>query len=333
MARHHAFRFHVAGRRTVVVLGAALIVASLAAESAAQVWPSRPVRLVIGQPPGSGVDNAARVLAKALGDQWSESVVVESRLGAAGTIAVEAVAQAAPDGYTLLVAAPPNVVIPTVVNRDLRFDPVRDFVPIGRIAQAPYAIAVGPQVPARNMRELVELARAKPGALTYTSAGPGSLTEFNMGLLSAATGIKLTPIEYKSLANATVDLVAGRIDISVNDYDVFASHAAAGNLRVVGIIGTKRASRAPDVPTVAEQGFPTTTIGLWYGLLAPAHTPPDVLARIRAGYEGALRSSELRERIAAFGYELIVDAPGDFAAVIRDDLKNARSHAPPGIAR
>ena len=333
MASHHA-----RARRTRLAgimswLGVALLAATFAGPSFAQAWPARTVRLVVGQPAGSGVDNTARLLAKALSDQWAQPVVVESRLGAGGTIAVEAVAQSAPDGYTLLFAAPPNLIIPAAVTADLRFDPVKDFAPIGRVAQAPFAISVGAHVPARNLRELVELARAQPGVLTYTSPGPGSLTEFNMALLSAAAGIRMRPIEYKSLANGIVDMIAGRVDVSVNDLEVLAPHAAAGTARLIGILGVRRAPRAPDVPTVAEQGFPTTTLGLWYGLLAPAQTPPDVLARLHAAYETAMRSPEVRERIAAFGYELLSDAPGAFAAVIGDDLRNARSQARATVPR
>lgn len=315
------------GRVAACVAGA-LLLAMVGTETLAQGWPARTVRLLIGQPAGSGVDNTARVLAKALSDQWGQAVVVESRLGAGGTIAVEAVAQSAPDGYTLLFAAPPNLIIPAAVSRDLRFDPVKDFAPIGRVAQAPYVIAVGAHVPARSIGELVELARARPGVLTYTSPGPGSLTEFNMALLSKAARIQMTPIEYKNLANGIVDMIAGRVDVSVNDLEVMAPHAASGSARLIGVLGKRRAPRAPDVPTVAEQGFPTTSIGLWYGLLAPAQTPPDVLARLHASYDVAMRSAELRERVAAFGYELVVDGPTEFAAAIRDDLGNARGQAP-----
>lgn len=315
------------GLEALAWMAGALLAAANLPDADAQAFPDRPVKLVAGHPVGTGVDNAARVFARAFSEQLGQPVVVENRLGAGGTIAVEAVAQAAPDGYTLLAGAPPNVILPAAVDRGARFDPVTDFAPIGRIAQAPFAVAVGAHVPARTLAELVELARNRPGQLTYMSPGRGSLTELNIGMLASATGTTFMPIEYKSIATGVVDLVAGRIDIAINDLDTFAPHAAAGSVRVLGILGTRRAARAPDVPTVAEQGFPTVTIPLWFGVLAPARTPPDALARLRAAYEAAMRSPEVRERLAGFGYEPLADAPGQFAAAIVDDLRNARAQA------
>ena len=293
----------------------------------AQAFPDRPVRLVAGHPVGTGVDNAGRAFARAYAEQLGQAVVVENRLGAGGTIAVDVVSRAAPDGYTLLVAAPPNLILPSVVDRDSRIDPVRHFAPIGRIALAPFAIAVAAHVPAHTLRELVDLARSQPGRLTFVSPGSGSLTEFNLGLLSSATGAAFAPIEYKSIAAGMIDLVAGRIDIAINDLDTFVPHMRSGTVRVVAILGQRRAARAPDVPTVAELGYPTVTIPLWFGLLAPANTPPEVLARLRTAYEAAMRSADLHERLVAFGYEPLADAPGQFAAAIHDDLRAAREQA------
>lgn len=299
----------------------------VAASASAQSYPQRPVKLVVGQQAGSGNDNIARSFAQALSEHWGQSVVVENRPGAGGGLAVGEVAHATPDGYTLLLGGMSNTIIPSVIDPAMTFDPVADFVPIGRVATIPFVIAANIALPATSMRQLVELARARPGQITYGTLGRGSLTTLNMGLLQSASAIELLPIEYKGVGNAILDLVAGRIDLMVNETSALMPHVQSGKLRVLAAIGQRRAPRLPDVPTMVEQGFPTVSIVQWYGLLAPAQTPPETIARLREGYAAAMQNAAMRERFATLGYQIVDDDGTRFAAAIRDDVRSVTEQA------
>ena len=306
---------------------ATLALASCAAIAAEARFPDKPIRIVAAQQPGSATDNVARLVADALEAQLGVPVTVDNRPGAGGKIGAEHAAHAAPDGYTLLVGGTSNLVLAAATDPDLRYDPTRDFVAIGRVAHVPFGFAVNADLPARSLGELVALARAQPGKLTYASLGEGTSTGYGMALLRAATGIDMLSVEYKGVASAFTDVLSGRVDAIYNEIAVLTQHARSGRLRLLAVAEPRRAARAPDVPTTAEAGFPSIVMSVWYGVLAPASTPPDAVRRLTVAYEAAMRSPQLRARIEALGYETIADAPGQFASALRDDIAKLRALA------
>jgi len=307
----------------------AAVVPSVSSANGARPFPDRPVRIVAGQQAGSATDNVTRIVADALAEYWGVGVVVENRPGAGGTIGAEAVARATPDGNTLLLGGLSNLVIGAVTRTDIRYDPERDFIPIGRVAHVPFGFAVHASVPARSLRELADLARTKPGKLTYATLGPGTTTDFAWALFRSAADVDMLPVEYKGASSALVDVVAGRVDLYFNEVAMLSQHTQSGALRFLAIASPKRVARIADVPTTAEAGFPSVVVAPWYGLLAPAGTPPGVVKRLEEAYAAVIRSPTLRRRIEALGYEPIDDAPGAFAAALRDDARAFRALAGP----
>ena len=307
--------------RAFAFLAAAIAaVTGCSAIALAQPYPNRPVRIIVGQTPGTPPDNIARIVAEQLAELWHQSVVVENRTGAGGTIAADLVAKAPPDGYTLLMGGQSNLAIAAVLDPTHRYDPRTEFAPIGRIAHTPFFVVVNATVPVKTIPELISYARAHPGRLTFVSYGDATVSRMAFKLLMAETGIDLVEIPYKGSAQALADHLAGRVDIGLNDFAVVGQHVAAGTLRVLGAAGAKRASAAPDVPTVAEQGVAGFEVEAWYGLVAPAGVVPDVLARLGDALNRIRRTPGMRKRIEKFDYEPIFDHPAQFAAVIRSDI-------------
>jgi len=308
-----------------IALSMIVAVASATAAADTGPWPQRPIRILAGNQAGSATDNVARLAADALETQLGVAVVVENRPGAGGKIGAEAAARATPNGYTLLVGGGSNLVIPAALEPDLRYDPVKDFVPIGRFAGVPYGFAVHAGVTARTMGELAELARAQPGKLTYVSLGPATTTGVGMASFLNEAAVDMLAVEYKGISSAIPDVLAGRVDVLFNEIAVLAQHAQGGNLRVLAIASPQRAAKLPQVPTTAEQGFPRAVVAAWFGLLAPASTPPDVLKRLAEAYTAAVGSPKTRNRIEALGYVPIDDAPGQFAAALREEIGAVRT--------
>jgi len=302
-----------------------LSVAAAGGAAEPRSWPQQPIRVVAGQQPGSATDNIARLLAHALSTELGVSVAVDNRPGAGGRIGAEAVARAAPDGHTLLVAGASNLVVAAAMEPDLRYDPVKDFVAIGRLAHVQYGFAVHPAVPARTMGELVELARASPGRLTYVSLGAATTTGYGMATFLREASVDMLAVEYRGISSAIPDVLAGRVDVLFNEIAVLAEQAQAGRLRILAIASPRRAARVPDIPTTAEQGFPKSVVNAWFGLLAPAGTPAHVLKRLEEAYQTIVRSPAMRSRIEALGYVSMADAPGQFAAAIRDEIAVQRA--------
>jgi tripartite-type tricarboxylate transporter receptor subunit TctC len=302
-----------------------LLAVATVAVADTRTWPQRSIRIVAGQQAGSATDNVARLVADALAAELGVAVVVENRPGAGGRVGAEAAARSAPDGYTLFVGGASNLVIAAAMEPDLRYDPAKDFAPIGRFAHVPFGFAVSATVPARTLRELAELAREQPGKLTYVSLGEATTTGQGMATFLREAGIDMLAIQYKGIGTAVPDVLAGRVDVLFNEVAVLAEHAQAGKLRLLAIASPRRAARVPGAPTTAEQGFPRVVAAAWYGLLAPAGLPPDVHKRLADAYQAIARSPTLRSRIEALGYEAVVDTPGQFAAAMRDELSALRA--------
>jgi len=314
------------GMAAISLAAATLAAVSVTASAADnRPYPQRPVRIVAAQQAGSATDNVARLVADALEAHWGVAVTVENRPGAGGTIGAEAAARVTRVGYTLLVGGTSNLVIAAATEPELRYDPPKDFVPVGRFAHVPFAFAVNPEVPAHSLRELADLARAQPGKLTYATVGPTTSSGFGMAMFLSQAGIDMLPVEYKGITSALPDMLSGRVNAIFNEVAVLSVHS--GKLRVLAVASPRRVARLPDVPTTAEAGYPGVVIAPWYGLLAPAGTPPEVLQRLGEAYEAAMRSPTTRKRIDALGYVPIDDMPGQFASALREDIAAIRAIA------
>lgn len=286
-----------------------------------QAYPSRPIRILTGNQAGSVSDLMARLIGDRLEQLWGKTVIVENRPGAGGTIAAEMVARSPADGYTLLMAGQSNLVLAQVVGKDLRFDALRDLAPIGRIAQVPYALAVNGKLPIGSVPELIEYAKAHPGQLTFATNGPGTLSQLSLELFTALTGTVMLAVPYKGVSSAMVDVVGGRVDLMLTDWVGLAPHVKSGALRLLGAADRRRLSAAPGVPTIAEQGVAGYAVGGWYGLLAPAGTPPEIFAKLVVVFGEARRTPEVRKRIEELGCEPIEDSPAQFRALIATELE------------
>jgi tripartite-type tricarboxylate transporter receptor subunit TctC len=290
------------GRRGL--LGAALAAAALggvARPALAQgaAWPARPVRLIVAYPAGGSTDIVARLLAERLSRVWGQPVVVENRAGAAGTIGADSVAKGAPDGYTLLLAASPEIAIARSTLRNLPYDPVQDFAPINLLAQSPFLLVAHPGLNVANAQELIALARARPGALNYGSFGNGTSNHFVGELFKVSAGVDITHVPYRGSGPMMTDLIGGTLQLAFDTIPAVLPHVRAGRLRAVGAAMLRRSSLAPDVPTLDEQGLAGFTGGSWVGLVAAARTPEPVIAKIAADVARLMAegfSRELEER-------------------------------------
>jgi tripartite-type tricarboxylate transporter receptor subunit TctC len=306
-----------------VVLALLLVASSLTLPrvTAAESYPSRTVKIIVPQPPGGQADILGRMAATELGALLSEAVVVENHGGAGGTIGADLVAKAPADGYTLLLAGLNNLSVAAALVKDLRYEPARDFVPIGGIVRVPYALAVNRKVPATSLAELIAYARAQPGKLSYGSGGIGSMSSLGAELLKSMAGLDILQVPYRGSAPSIQALLSGEIDMMFADLSLLAPHAKAGTLRLIAAAGPARASSAPELPTLAEQGLSGFAIEPWYGLVAPAGTPPEIVAKLADGLHEMLRTKEIRRGLERLGYEAMTDTPAQFDALIRSETE------------
>ena len=287
----------------------------------AQSYPDRPVRLIAPFPAGGLVD----VLARAVGDEISRTlgqpVIVENRPGAGGNIGAEAVAKAAPDGYTLLMTSAGILTANQFLYAKMPFDPDKDFVAISNVADMPMMVVVSPKVEAKTLQELVALARANPGKLNFGSPGVGTTGHLGLAMFMHAANIKLTHIPYKGAAPAITDLLAGQIDGVVDNPPTVLPHIDAGNLRPLAVAAKQRMPLLPNLQTAAEAGVANYEASSWFGVVAPADTPKAIVARLHQDIAAALRQPALRERFAKSGARLLGNSPAEFAKQIKDDRK------------
>jgi tripartite-type tricarboxylate transporter receptor subunit TctC len=291
------------------------------AQAPAATYPTRPVKLLNPFPPGSPVDVVARPLAQKLQEAWGQAVVVENKGGAGGTLGAGLVAQAQPDGYTLLITSASTHVIAPVLRKSLPYDAMKDFAPIALVAHGPTAIVVHPSVPARTLAEFVQYARANPGKIAYASSGPGTILHLNGELFSARSGAQLLHVPYKGAVPASTDLLAGQVQVMFDSIANAALQVRAGKLRALAVLMPSRSPLMPEVPTAAEQGFDGLEFPAWIGLFAPARTPPAVLTQITNTVRKVTAQAELRDRYVRAGL-LNADVTGaDFGRVIAANQK------------
>jgi tripartite-type tricarboxylate transporter receptor subunit TctC len=305
-------------RRGIWIILACLM--ALTSEAPAQSdYPSRPVRIIVNSAPGGGTDILARVLMQQL-SKGGQNFFVENRGGGGGIVGIEAVRNAQADGYTLLMT-PSTVAVLPAVTKEARYDPSKDFAAITQVAGISNVLVVHPDVPAKTLQELIGLAKSKPGALNYGSAGAGSSPHMSMELLKNMAGIDLQHIPFKGTAPAMTELLSGRISALFSNLLTAKPLIEAGKLRALAISGPARVSALPDVPTVAEAGVPGYSALQWYGLLAPAGTPQPVIDKLQAAVADALRTNDVRDRMVQDSAEPVGSRSADFAALIKSDLE------------
>ena len=299
-------------------LAAALLLLS-AGTALAQAWPQKPVKIVVPFAAGGNTDGIARVTAERLTAVLGQQVLVENRAGANGAIAAEFVARAAPDGYTLLMAAMPLVAVLPVVAKQA-YDPVKDFAPVSNIGSNPFVLGVHKSVPASNVREFVAFIRANPGKFNYASGGSGSVSHLSAALFVKRAGLEMTHVSYKGGAPAVADLLGGQVQMYFGNLSELAPHAAGGNLRIIGVSSEKRAKQLPEVPTIAESGFAGFRTLTWNGLMAPAGTPPAIVTRLAQEVSTIAATPAVAQRLEQLGVDPIGNTPQQFADTIRADI-------------
>ena len=281
-------------------------------------YPDKPVKIVVGFPPGTSTDTLTRLVAAKIADGLGQAVVVENKPGAGSSIAAEMVARSAPDGYTLLASSSANTINPSLYK--LTFDFQRDLTAIGSIAEAPLLIVVHPSAGAQNLQQLIALAKAKPGALTYGSSGIGTFVHLNGELFKINSGTNLGHIPYKGSSQAVADVLSGQVQVLFSPASTVIPHVKAGKVVAVGIIGRKRSTDLPDVPTLAEGGVPGLNASLWSGLNAPTGTSAPIVDRLNRELQRALALPDIRTQLAAQINEPLPGTSEQFAAMIREDI-------------
>jgi len=306
------------GLIALMLMGGAGMAPDRAAQ--AQTYPAKPIHIIVPFAPGGITDVVARALGQRLSEAWKQQVVVENRPTGAGIVGVDAVAKAVPDGHTLLVAADANFVTAPHTYSKLPYDAFKDFAPISGLGISPQARIVHPSVPVRTFAELIEFGKRKPGELNYGTFGIGTSGHLNIVLMESMTGAKFTPIHYRGATPALTDTIAGHIQMMIVSIGLVAQPWQAGQLKVLGFGSTSRISQYPDVPTLAESGLPGYEAGSWYGLFAPAGTPPAIVERINAETQRIFADPAFRDRVLApsFIYS-IASSPEEFTARIRSD--------------
>jgi tripartite-type tricarboxylate transporter receptor subunit TctC len=306
-------------RKSVVVL---LVLSGGIADlhrAAAQHYPSHPVTIVVPFAAGGNTDNIARLVAQRFGEKLGQQFVVENRPGAAGAIAAESVARSTPDGYTLLMAAVPQIAIVPALHKT-RYDPVKDFAPISAIGTNPFVLAVNKDLPVKTIAELIAYVGARPRTLSYGSGGVGSLNHLAMALFLKRAGLEMIHVSYKGNAPAISDLVAGHVPVLLSTLPDALPQAAAGAIRLIGVSSDRRAPQIPDVPTIAESGFPQFKTMTWNGLLAPAGTPREIIDMLARQSAEAIKDRNFGERLASYGVDPLGNSPEEFAAMIAADI-------------
>jgi tripartite-type tricarboxylate transporter receptor subunit TctC len=299
---------------------AVLLLAAVAGAAAAQDnYPSKPVTVIVPQAAGGGNDVIARIVAQKLSEQMGQQFIVDNRPGAGGNIGTAAVAKSKPDGYTLLLTLSSAHVINPALYKSTGFDPVKDFAPISLVATAGYVLVANNNFPPKNVSEMIAAATAQPGKLSIASAGNGTLNHLIGEMLQKAAGIQLLHVPYKGASAAVTDTIGGQVQLSVQSLPSSISFIKSGKLKVLGVVNEKRVAALPDVPTVGEtiKGFGSSP---WYGLLAPAGTPPAIVAKLQAEVAKALDTNDAKEKLAAAGCEPFKSTSEQFAALIKEDL-------------
>ena len=300
-------------------LTAACVALVASAAVSAQVYPAKPVRMVVPYAPGGTADMLARAVAQKLAAAWGQQIIVDNRPGASGMIGADAVAKAAPDGYTMLMAYTAEIAIVPGLVKKMAYDPQRDLAPVTLGAITPMMLVVHPSLPARSVKEFIALAKARPAEMPYASAGSGSPAHLAFEWLQRAAKIAITHVPYNGAAPALIALLGGHVAIYFSGMPPAMPHVRAGKLRALGVSTARRSPAAPELPGVAEAGIPGFDVPTWFGVLVPAATSKDVVQKLNGGIAQALRAQDVREQMAREGAETAPNSPEEFAAFIRSE--------------
>jgi tripartite-type tricarboxylate transporter receptor subunit TctC len=304
-----------------LVAGAALGVLPWRANAAG--WPERPVKLIVPFAPGGNTDGIARLIGQYLSQKLGQTFVVENRLGAGGIVAADTVARSAHDGYTLMMAALPQIAILPVLQKT-NYDPIRDFAPISNVASNPFCLVVNPQFEPKTIKELVEYVKARPGKIVYASGGTGSVSHLTMVLFLQKAGLEMVHVPYKGGAPAISDVIANQVPMYFGNLSEALPHAGKG-LRPLAVSGLKRAAKLPDVPTIAESGYPGFRSETWNGIIAPAGTPDEVVQTVVREVQNAIKEKTILERFDSYGVDAIGSDPAEFKRTMAEDIAQWRA--------
>jgi tripartite-type tricarboxylate transporter receptor subunit TctC len=304
-------------RGTLLAIAACLALALVPCAASAQAYPAKGVRIMVPYAPGGGTDILARLFAQKLSESWGQSVVVENRAGANGVIGSEVIARSPPDGYNLVLVVAAHVINASLYAK-MPFDVIKDFTPVTLVAASPWVVVVNPSVPAKNIRELIALAKAQPGKLSFGSSEPSSRLAGEM--FKSLAGIDLLHVPYKGGSQIMTDMLGGHVQVGFTSVLTVLQHYKTGNLRVLGVSGRKRSPSMPDIPTVIEAGLPGYETSAWYGMYAPAGTPKEIVNKIQQEIARISTLPEVKERLLQLGAEPVASTPEDFAAFTKSEL-------------
>jgi tripartite-type tricarboxylate transporter receptor subunit TctC len=307
----------VKGRRTANALALTLL---LSAPAWAQTWPAKPIRFIVPFPPGGSTDVLGRIAAMKLGEALGQQVVVDNRGGAGGIIGTDLVVKSPPDGYTLLMTASAPIAINITLMKNVPYDPRKDLVPVARIGSTPLVLVIHPSVPARSVKELIALLRARPNDFTYASAGNGTPQHLSAELFKTLANVKMTHVPFKGSGPAMIDVISGQIPITFEVFITALSYVKSGRLRALAQTGAVRSTHLPEVPTIGETGVPGYESIGWYGIFTPAGTPQAVVGRVHAEMSRIMATSDMQRRMAELGADPARETPDEFAAFIRAEI-------------
>jgi tripartite-type tricarboxylate transporter receptor subunit TctC len=285
----------------------------------AQSWPNKPVRMIIAFPPGGPTDLVSRVLAQRLSEQLGQQVIVDNKPGAGGNLAAELAARATPDGYTIFYNTSAIVIGPALYGK-VNYDTLKDFAPVALTASVPMVLVVNPQLPARSVKEFLDLAKSRPGALNYSSSGTGTITHLASAMMSTQTGIQTQHIPYKGSAPGLVDLAAGQTQFMIDTINTVLPYVRDNRLRGLAVTSSKRSTLLPDLPTLAESGMPGFDAAAWQGIVVPTGTPADIIQKLNAEVNKALAHPDVRARLAAQGAEILGGTTTEYANHLRTEM-------------
>ena len=305
-------------RLAVCFLAASALLPSATPNALAQAYPVKPIRIVCTLAAGGGVDTTARIVGQGLTESWGQPVIVDNRPGAGGTIATEAVVRAAADGHTLLMTSPGHVTAPSLYK--LNYDTLKDLAAVSMVVSSPSVLVVHPALPARSMKALLALARTRPDELLFGSSGNGSPGHMTVALLAMTAGVRLVHVPYKGTPPILTDLVGGRISVAASSVVSTMPHVAAGRLNALAVTSAQRSVAQPQLPTVAESGVPGFAVDIWYGLLAPAEVPREIVSRLHEGIAAVVARPEVRQKLLASGLEPALMAPDPFGRYLAAEV-------------
>ena len=311
---------HAQSRRHLLAALLATMACAIAPAAHAQAWPDRPIKLVSPWPAGGSNDTFSRLLATRLSTTLGQPVVVENRPGATGTLGVTTVARAPADGYTLVMGSSPTHATALSIYPQLAYHPIRDFAPVTLVGSSANALVVHPSVPARSVAELIALAKAQPGKLTYASTGAGSSQHLSAELFKVMAGVDMLHVPYKGAAPAITDMVAGHVNLGFHNLVDVLPHVKAGTLRLLAVTSNRRTKPLPDTPTIAEAGVPGYQAEVWFGVFAPAGTPRPVVERLHRELSAALAEPDIRAKFDAAGLDIVGSGPDAFARYLQDEV-------------